>query len=63
VLGGERVEESLSLCAMDRVVKSFVGPFGGPHAPPFHVSAALEYRWDASLNGRMRAMDHLTPIT
>jgi predicted XRE-type DNA-binding protein len=28
-------------------VKSFVEPGGGQSAEPFHISAALEYRWDS----------------
>ncbi len=52
ILGGEPVEENLGLRSMERVVKSFVEPFGGQHAAPFHVSAALEYRWDALQTAR-----------
>ncbi len=52
LLGAEPVEEMLGLRSMDRVVKSFVEPFGGQHAEPFHVSAALEYRWDALQSAR-----------
>jgi hypothetical protein len=28
-------------------VKSFVEPVGGQSTAPFHISAALEYRWDS----------------
>jgi hypothetical protein len=51
-LGVDPVEETLGLRSMDRVVKSFVEPFGGQQAEPFHVSAALEYRWDALQTAR-----------
>lgn len=40
LLSGEPVDENVSLRAMDRVVKSFVGPFGGQHAAPFHLGGA-----------------------
>jgi hypothetical protein len=52
LLGAKPVEEMLGLRSMDRVVKSFVEPFGGQHAEPFQVSAALEYRWDALQSAR-----------
>ena len=42
--GGDPVEETLGLRSMIRIVKSFVEPFGGQHAEPFHISAAL---WQA----------------
>lgn len=47
VLGAEHVQETLDLRTMDRVVKSFVEPPGGRRMEPFHVSAALAYRWNA----------------
>jgi hypothetical protein len=51
-LGVEPVEESLGLRAMERHVRSVVEPFGGQHAGPFHVTAALAYRWDALQTAR-----------
>jgi hypothetical protein len=32
---------------MERTCRSFVEPTGGQHAEPFHVTAMLEFRWDA----------------
>jgi len=52
MIGVDPVEETLGLRSMDRIVKSFVEPFGGQHAEPFHISAALEYRWDALQTAR-----------
>lgn len=52
ILGVDPVEESLGLRSMERVVKSFVEPFGGQHAEPFHVAAELAYRWDALQTAR-----------
>ncbi len=37
---------------LHRFVKSFVEPYGGQHAEPFHVSAALAYRRDALQTAR-----------
>lgn len=47
ILGVDPIEETLALRSTDRRVKSSVEPFGGQQAEPFHVVAALSYRWDA----------------
>ncbi len=58
-IGVELVEEFLGLRSMERVVKSFVEPFGGQHAEPFHVTAALAYRWDALQTARTATTEDL----
>lgn len=53
IMGPEPIQESLDLRMMDRTVKSFVESAGGqPDAEPFHVTAALKYRWDALQTAR-----------
>ncbi len=52
IIGMDPIEESVGLRSMERSVKSFVEPFGGQHGAPFHVTAALEYRWDALQTAR-----------
>lgn len=46
------IQETLDLRTTDRTCKSFVEPFGGQHAEPFHITAALELRWDALQTAR-----------
>jgi len=52
VIGVEPIKESLDLRFMDRTVWSAVEPFGRQDNPPFHISAAFEYRWDALQQAR-----------
>lgn len=52
IIGAEPIAETLDLRSTDRTCKSFVEPFGGQHAEPFHVTAALEFRWDALQTAR-----------
>jgi hypothetical protein len=52
IIGGGSVDETLDLRMMDRVVKSAVEPLGRDDSPPFHISAILEYRWDALQHAR-----------
>lgn len=47
IIGVDPVDETLDLRSTDRICKSAVLPLGGQHAEPFHVTAALEFRWDA----------------
>jgi hypothetical protein len=47
IIGVDLIDETLDLRSTDRICKSAVGPSGGQHAEPFHVTAALEFRWDA----------------
>jgi len=47
IIGVDAVDETLDMRSTDRVCKSAVMPFGGQHAEPFHVTAALKFRWDA----------------
>ena len=53
IIGLEPVTESLDLRFMTRKVWSGVEPFGRQDNPPFHISAAFEYRWDALQSARM----------
>ena len=52
IIGPEPVTESLDLRFMDRKVWSAVEPLGRQDNPPFHISAAFEYRWDALQSAR-----------
>lgn len=52
IMSLEPIEETLDLRTTDRTCKAFVEPFGGQHAEPFHVTAALEFRWDALQTAR-----------
>lgn len=44
--------ETLELLFMERRYQIYVEPLGGQHQDPFHVSAALSWRWDAALTAR-----------
>jgi hypothetical protein len=52
IMGVEPIEETLDLRTLGRTCKTYVEPFGGQHAEPFHVTAALEFRWDALQTAR-----------
>lgn len=52
IMGPEPIEETLDLRTTDRTCKAFVEPFGGQHAEPFHITAALRFRWDALQTAR-----------
>lgn len=45
IIGPEPLNETIDLRHMDRTVESFVE--GRQDCPPFHVSAAFKFRWDA----------------
>jgi hypothetical protein len=51
------LQESLDLRTTDRICRSHVEPAGGQHAAPFHVTAALEFRWDALQAARTRTTE------
>ena len=52
------MQESLDLGTMDRTAKSFIEPSGIRHdAEPFHVTAALEFTWDALHTARARTTE------
>jgi hypothetical protein len=55
ILGVDPLEEMLDLRSTERTCKSFVDPHKRQHPEPFHVSAALESRWDALLSARTRS--------
>jgi hypothetical protein len=50
VLG--RGEETLGLLSMERRCEVYVGPLGGQDVKPFHVTAALAWRWSPLLTAR-----------
>jgi hypothetical protein len=52
LLSAHEGEESLDLGSLARTFKTFVEPVGGQEADPFHVAAALSWRWDALLTAR-----------
>jgi hypothetical protein len=52
IMGVDPIEETLDLRSMDRTCKSFVEPLGRQDAEPFHITAALEFRWDALQTAR-----------
>jgi hypothetical protein len=49
IVGVDPLEETLDLRSTERTCKSFVDATRRQHPEPFHVSAALEFRWDALL--------------
>lgn len=52
IMGVEPIEETIDLRTMDRTCESLVEPFSGQHAEPFHITAALKFRWDALQTAR-----------
>lgn len=57
ILGVDPLEEMLDLRSTERTCKSFVDSPKRQHPEPFHVSAALEFRWDALLSARTRSSE------
>ena len=47
IMGVEPIDETIDLRTMDRTCESLVELFGGQHAGPFHITAALKLRRDA----------------
>ncbi len=45
-------EEHLDLRSMDRRCEVYVEPIGGQGVKPFHVTAALSWRWNSELTAR-----------
>lgn len=52
LLSAHEGNETLDLRSTDRTLETFVEPLGGQEAEPFHVAAALSWRWDALLTAR-----------
>lgn len=50
-------KETLDLGSMDRTCEVFLEPIGGQHVEPFHVTAALSWRWDVAMAARMRSTE------
>lgn len=57
IIGPEPIDETLDLRTTDRTCRTFVEPFGSQHAESFHVTAALEFRWDALQTARTRTTE------
>ncbi len=47
IMGATPIDESLDLLSTERRCKTIVLPPSDQHAAAFHVTAALEFRWDA----------------
>ena len=52
IMGPRLIDEALDLRTLDRTCKAFAEPPGTQHAEPFHVTTALEFRWDALQTAR-----------
>jgi hypothetical protein len=55
--GRDGGEERLDLRSMDRSYEVYVEPIGGQHLEPFHVTAALSWRWSSVLTARSRSTE------
>lgn len=57
-------DESLDFRSLSRSFETFVEPFGGQEAEPFHVAATLGWRWDALHTARSNTTeeDMLTEV-
>ena len=52
IMGPAPIDEALDLRTMDRTCKAVAEPPSTQHAEPFHVTAALEFRWGALQTAR-----------
>jgi len=55
IIGLDPIDETLDLRSTERTCKSFVESPRRQHPEPFHVTAALEFRWDALHAARTRS--------
>ena len=52
LLGAHEGKETLDTRSLSRTFEMYVEPLGGQEAEPFHIAAALSWRWDALMTAR-----------
>ena len=52
LLGAHEGKETLDTRSLSRTFETYVEPLGGQEAEPFHIAAALSWRWDALMTAR-----------